>query len=219
MYPASGPFAFFCAAMLVATAWPAEAGAPDLLDLSLEELLMVEVVAGSGLAQALPADAAVVADDIRLRTYRAIADALLNFTRFIEWPDEAGGGDFRICVGERDPFGPELDALATRSVRTRPVRVERRVSRFGACQLVFVPAGAPLPPPSGGMLVVAEDAEALTQGAVIVVGLEGRRIAFDINPQAAARAGLRISYKLLRLARSNSAKPAAKATGPAAEGR
>lgn len=135
------------------------------------------------------------------REYEVKAALLYNFTHFIEWPGE-GSGEFHLCVVGRDPFGADLNALAGRPVRERTIRIERSPASLQSCELVFVPAGAPLPAPAPGMLVVAEDAAALTQGAAIVVAIEGGRMAFDINPDAAARAGLKISYKLQRLARS-----------------
>lgn len=132
--------------------------------------------------------------------YDIKAALLYNFARFIEWPDE-DGSEFRVCIAGRDPFGSALDALTTRAVRERPMRISRPPTLFRDCQLVFVPAGTPLPVPGPGTLVVAEDAAALAQGAAIVLYLDEERVGFDINPEAAARAKLKISYKLLRLAR------------------
>lgn len=133
--------------------------------------------------------------------YEIKAALLYNFTRFIEWPRH-GGGEFRICIVGNAPFGAELEALAGRSVREEPIRVERRPNQLRDCQVVFVSGGAPVPPATPGTLLVAEDAAALAQGAVIGLHLEGERVAFDISTDAANRAGLKISYKLLRLARS-----------------
>lgn len=133
--------------------------------------------------------------------YEIKAALLYNFTRFIEWPRQ-GGGEFRVCLVGNAPFGPELEALASRTVQERPIRVERRPNQLRDCHLVYVSEGAPPPPASPGTLLVAEDAAALTQGAVIGLRLEGERVAFDISTDAANRAGLKISYKLLRLARS-----------------
>jgi hypothetical protein len=214
MHLASGPFALLCFSMFAVGARSAAAAAPELLDLDLEQLLQIEVTANTKHLQTQnrvwPSAAPITAEDAVARRYRSIAEALINFTRFIEWPEEATG-DFRLCVAGPDPFGPELDALATRPVRARPIRIERQADQSGPCQMVFVPAGCPLPPPAIGMLMVAEDADALSQGAAIVVGLDGHRVIFDINRKAASQAGLKISSKLLRLARSSSANHAARA--------
>lgn len=222
MHSVRGAFALLCAATLATGSMLVWAAAPELLELSIEQLLQVEVSAAPKHLQAAgPVPLAVVSaapDPARARAYRAIAEALLNFPRFIEWPGEAAG-DFRICIAGRDPFGPGLDALATHSVRARPIRIERQASDFSACQMVFVPAGTALPTPAVGTLVVAEDAVALSQGAAIVVRLDGTRVVFDIDSRAAARAGLKISSKLLRLARASSTSPADRGAGLAVEGR
>lgn len=132
--------------------------------------------------------------------YDLKAALLYNFTRFIEWPGE-GSGDFRICIAGRDPFGSGLNTLTTRTVREQPIRIERQPGDFRNCQIVFVAAGAPLPQPSPGVLVVADDPAALNRGAAVALGLEGDRVVFDINQEVAARANLKVSYKLQRLAR------------------
>jgi hypothetical protein len=47
-------------------------------------------------------------------------------------------------------------------------------------------------------------------GGMVNFFIEDRRIRFEINPQAAARSGLRISSQLLNLSRIVDAKPTAK---------
>lgn len=198
MQSVTGQFVLICAALLAIGSRQILAAVPEVFDLTLEELLQADVAPAPKRLQANSPIPAVTDSG----GYRAIAEALLNFTRFIEWPPERAGL-LRICLAGSDPFGPQLDAMANRSVaRARAIRIERQVDQYTTCQMVFVPSGNPLPAPAYGVLVVAEDADALSQGAAIVVGQEGARVVFDINPQAAGRAGLRISYKLLRLARS-----------------
>ena len=52
------------------------------------------------------------------------------------------------------------------------------------------------------MLTVGEGAEFLRQGGMVAFVVENRRVRFDINLTAAAKSGLRISSKLLNVARS-----------------
>jgi hypothetical protein len=51
------------------------------------------------------------------------------------------------------------------------------------------------------VLVVAESKKAADAGAEITFVVEDNRVKFDVNDDAAARAGLTISSKLLRVAR------------------
>lgn len=202
MQSVTGPLALICAAVLALGSRQVWAITPGLLEMKLEELLQAEVTPAPKRLQANgpmfpPTGAGSLSNG-----YHAIGEALLNFTRFIEWPAEPAGA-FRICLAGGDPFGPHLDALANRqAVRARAIRIERQADRVTDCQMVFVPSGNLPPPPARGVLVVAEDTDALWQGAAIVVRLEGGRVVFDINAKAASRVGLKISYKLLRLARS-----------------
>ncbi len=53
-----------------------------------------------------------------------------------------------------------------------------------------------------GVLTVGESANFLREGGMISFILENRRVRFDINQSAATKAGLRISSKLLSVARS-----------------
>jgi hypothetical protein len=143
--------------------------------------------------------------------YGIKAAFLLNFMRFVDWPETAfssSDAPREICILGRDPFGRDLtDIMRGEVVQDRSI-VVRRVSQIaaaGACQVVFVSAATN---PSRlrsiqpmGTLIVADDPRFLRDGAMIAFVLEAKRVRFDVNQKAAEMAGLKISSKLLSLAR------------------
>jgi hypothetical protein len=143
--------------------------------------------------------------------YRVKAAFLLNFTKFIEWPapEAPEGAPFSICVLGDDPFGGVLDRMVEgEAVNGRKLAVQR-IGRQqpAACQIVFAgrnekelaPYLAGLGP---GVLTVGEDDQFLRAGGIIAFVIENRRVRFVINQGAAAKASLKISSKLLSVARS-----------------
>jgi hypothetical protein len=146
--------------------------------------------------------------------YEVKAAFLLNFARLIEWPGSAfGGPDTPMCIAVwgSDPFGGALDALVKEeNVSGRPIQT-RRVASAGearGCQILFVPAGqtaafqgarAEL---AGIPLVVVGEQDGFAE-SVGAIGFyeEGGRIRFEVNRRLAEGAGVKLSSRLLRLAR------------------
>jgi len=161
-------------------------------------------------AAAIPAAAA----DHSEREYAIKAAFLYHFAEYVTWlPGAPKGADGALTIGVLgpDPFGATLDEVAaTRSAADRKVAVRR----FGAiegmepCHILFVSAseverlGTLLRRAAeSGALLVADVRGAAGQGAHINFFIENNKVRFEINPAAARRAGLKISSKLLRLAR------------------
>ncbi len=138
---------------------------------------------------------------------------LYNFTRFVEWPAGALGADaapLAICVLGDDARVPVLEAaVRNKTAYGHPLSVRRLDARANpkGCAVLFV--GIADGPRMAGILQSAARAPILTigervqfsrMGGVIAFIREGNRIRFEINLDAADRAGLQISSKLLRLA-------------------
>ena len=168
------------------------------------------------LALALLLLAAVTVPAVTLRgqevtlEYQVKAAYLLNFTRFVDWPQGAfgQGSPFTICVAGRNPFGPALEATlegetaAGRGLTSRVVR-----DAAADCHTLFVPRGVAAAPylrsvRAAPVLTVGETEEFLMQGGMIRFVMDNGRIRFEINQDAATRAQLRISSRLLQLARN-----------------
>ena len=146
--------------------------------------------------------------------YKVKAAFLYNFTKFVEWPDSAfrdPSAPFVVAVLGDDPFGDALDVLKGKTAQGRPIVVRRAASldALGRFHLLFVATSEKSRLES--VLPAAEAMHALTvgdapgfrsQGGIIQLVRDGDRIGFEVNPDASRRAGLKISSKLLGLARA-----------------
>jgi len=139
---------------------------------------------------------------------------LYNFTKFVEWPSDSyrnPGAPLAICVVGTDPFSPSLEGeLRTRTVEGHPVEV-RTLSpndALSVCHMVFVPvteknqaARIVSGLKGSSTLTVGETEGFAVQGGIINLTVEEDKVHFEINPVAAERAGLKISSKLLSMAK------------------
>jgi hypothetical protein len=152
----------------------------------------------------------VAVNDVSLE-YRVKAAYLLNFARFVDWPaNPADTGPITVCVAGTNPFGEVLnETLRDEQVNGRPIRA--RAARGGeGCHILFVPAGVQADEPlknarTQPVLTVGESPDFVRQGGIINFILEEGKVRFEIDPANAERARLRISSRLLRLARPPSA--------------
>jgi hypothetical protein len=116
--------------------------------------------------------------------YQLKAAFLYNFAKFVEWPALTFKTDtdpMRICVLGQNPFGGALrEAVAGKAVLNRSFA-------FGALRPT-------------GILTVGETEGFAAQGGIVNFRLEGGRVRLEINIEAAERAKLRISSKVLSLA-------------------
>ncbi|HEV8317039.1 MAG TPA: YfiR family protein [Vicinamibacterales bacterium] len=140
--------------------------------------------------------------------YRVKAAYLFNFTKFVDWPPGAisEGAPFTICVAGMNPFASALeDTIRGETVAGRSL--QSRVAQGNEpCQVVFVPHDVdPVPILKRArmqpVLTVGESPDFLRQGGIINFVRDGGKVRFEISQEAAARAQLRISSRLLRLAR------------------
>jgi hypothetical protein len=144
--------------------------------------------------------------------YQVRAAFLLNFTKFIEWPHvESAGAESqaRICIMGDDPFGALLDQMADGEVLQERKLVVQRLHQETpkACDVIYFSKGeqqdigSVLSDIGPGVLTVGEGDAFLREGGVIAFVVENRRVRFDINQKAAVKAGLKISSKLMSVAR------------------
>lgn len=138
--------------------------------------------------------------------YRVKAEYLVNLIKYVEWPN-AVLGPLLVCVAGQNPFGTTLDNFVrNETFRGAPVQARVILEPDPACNLVFAPrtsnvlvylrASAGMP-----VLTVGETPRFLEQGGMIRFYPDGANVRFDINRDAAERAGLRINARLLELAR------------------
>jgi hypothetical protein len=139
---------------------------------------------------------------------------LYNFANFVQWPDGAlgaSGAPLKVCVVGADPFGGSLeDAFRNQVVQGRKVQIARgqSLASVGRCHILFLSQSEQGRWPellkelgSAPTLTVADGALLVRQGGMVSFVIEAKRVRFEINRAAAEHAGLRISSKLLALAR------------------
>jgi hypothetical protein len=146
--------------------------------------------------------------------YEVKAAFLFNFVKFVEWPAGAAGRDpesLRVCVIGKDPFGTGLqEVMKGKSFQGRPFEVHHVSSGQEArsCQVLFISSSEQrnvrslLRSLGGASVLTVGDAPGdARQGCVIDFLLEDNRVRFEINVKAANLANLKISAKLLSLAK------------------
>jgi hypothetical protein len=133
---------------------------------------------------------------------------LYNFLLFVEWPAESASDPLTICVaGGRNPFGAVLEeTIRGERVGGRPVTARVIRQPDDGCHVVFVPEGAAAgayirAASARPTLTVGESPGFIGMGGIVNFIREGTNIRFEIDPMTAERAGLRISSRLLQLAR------------------
>jgi hypothetical protein len=149
-----------------------------------------------------------------LTEYEVKAGFLYHFGWFVEWPDATAqerAPTFVIGVLGANPFGAVLDdVMRGKSIRERPVVIQyyRRVEEAVSSHVLFISASEEVRLPailtalSGASVLTVSDVERFTsRGGMIGLRLVAQKVHFDINVQAAERAGLKLSSQLLRLAK------------------
>ena len=155
------------------------------------------------------------AEEESSREYAIKAAFIYNFGRYVQWPAAAfpsNDSPFLIGVLGNDPLGPLLDEIVkTKKIEGRPIVARRFASldQYQPCHILFVASSAPAKEKQAALrivqasqvLLVGEDAGFASQGAAINFYIEHNKVRFEINVEAAERVRVRISSKLLSLAR------------------
>ncbi|MBI3777246.1 MAG: YfiR family protein [Gammaproteobacteria bacterium] len=136
---------------------------------------------------------------------------LYNFIQFVAWPEDAlnTGSKFNLCVLAGEEYGTTLTDLAAGQIDGHEIAVHRFDQFAGTdglnCHLLFISREKFTLVPKDfngerGMLTIGDMPGFLEHGGIInLVEVRGK-IRFQINQQAAQRAGLTMSSKLLDLA-------------------
>jgi hypothetical protein len=148
--------------------------------------------------------------------YEVKAAFLFRFAQFVEWPADTFKGaaePFTYCTIGNDPFHGALErTLNGKTIGQRALRVQHLNSaeKVGECQVLFVGgsgdkkhveemlAGTGTLP----ILTVGEADRFAEDGGAIGFCTEDNKIRFEVNLDAAGKAGLKISAKLLALAKT-----------------
>lgn len=135
-----------------------------------------------------------------------------NFLKFIEWPEGDGNtaAPVRICVVGTDPIRTMLGELSIRKVKDRQIQVEqvKELSGLNTCHVVYVTRSeeAALPQvlqriEEAPVLSASDIPEFARKGGMIGFTTEDNRVKIEINQSSIRHAGLKVSAKLLEIAR------------------
>jgi hypothetical protein len=146
--------------------------------------------------------------------YQLKAAFLFNFAKFIDWPTTSfpnPQSPFVVCILGPDPFGHAIDeVLKGKTIADRPVAIVRikTIAQVRQCHMVFISQSESfhladiVQALHGSSVLLVGEADGFAEaGGTIQFALENNHVRFLINPDAAARAGLKVSSKLLSLAR------------------
>jgi hypothetical protein len=136
------------------------------------------------------------------------ADYLVKFAKYVTWPKASG--DLNLCVIGPDPFGAALDKkIAGETVKKRQLVAKRLNAKANIedCDILFfsnklskTEMKTILARAEKGILTVSDIADfSANNGMIEFFNAEGK-LRFEINNNAAQKAGLRLSSNLLKLA-------------------
>jgi len=151
--------------------------------------------------------------------YKIKAGYLLKFASFVEWPTNAFTSPTTpIILGVlgKDPFGADLEStIGGKCVESRPLQIRRLAEGddLTGCHILFISSSERkrLPQILNGLkdscaLTVSEFEEFTQSGGIINFVRQENTIRFEINVEAARGAGLKLSSKLLQVAKLSEAR-------------
>jgi hypothetical protein len=186
-------------------------------------LVVALIVALAPFSSRAPAADGALPSDIE---YQIKASFVYTVAKFVEWPvgsfASASAPMTLGIVGSGDVSDEIAGALRGKRVHDRDLIV-RRIAEPGRpcdCQILYVVGSSPEAVPvlsdrgaSAGVLTVGESPEFAARGGILELAMQESMVQFEVNIDAAQRAGLVISSKILRLGR------VIKGAQPANEGR
>jgi hypothetical protein len=155
----------------------------------------------------------ISAQEQKAGEYQVKALFLYNFMNFVDWPADSSihsSPTINVCVIGEDPLNNALDDIRDKTVKDKKlaIRYYRPYDEPKGCHLIFIPAAGKRhlahilkSVREANVLTVGDTEESARQGAIIGFYIEQKKVRFAINIEAARRAGLRISAKLLKLAK------------------
>ena len=147
--------------------------------------------------------------------YQVKAAFLFHFAQFVEWPPQAFKSEaspLTYCTLGEDPFQGGLDeSLSGKMIGTRAIRVQhlKEAQDIPDCQVLFIGpmekkrmSNVLAAVKRAPVLTVSDSEHFVNGGGVIGFCLEAKKVRFEINLRAATEANLKISAKLLSLAKT-----------------
>ena len=132
---------------------------------------------------------------------------VFHVLKFVDWP-QAGNEPLRLCVTGTDAVAQLLTELSGKQIKDRSLRVDTDPgSDLFTCNALFIGRSERrwhdiLGRLRGSILTISDVDGFAAAGGIVGFFSDSGRIKLDINPDAARQANLKISAKLLELART-----------------
>lgn len=146
----------------------------------------------------------------KLNEQTAKALFVYNFTKYIEWPIEKREDKFIIGIyGHSNILSELMNITYNKSVSNKQISIEliNDPEKVSLCNVIYIPDAYVSElktiikkSKSNGVLIITESVDACTKGAAINIIKKNSRMIFELNPDAAKEANLKISDQLLSLA-------------------
>jgi hypothetical protein len=162
----------------------------------------------------------LTAQSVPTGEYEVKAAFLFHFAQFVDWPDGTfpeADSPLVYCTIGADPFHGALEAsLMGKKMGGHgfQVRHARQMNEIQGCHVLFIGEGEKGQLPSvlanmkgSPVLTVGESERFVKDGGMIGFCLEENKVRFEINLESAEKAQLRISAKLLALAKTVIGRP------------
>lgn len=159
-------------------------------------MLLLLFLSGNGVHAQRPAE------------YEVKAAFIYNFAKFVEWQKPAD--ELPLCIIGNDPFGAAMKNVEGKIAGGKRIVVRRikSLEELKRCQMLFISSSEKnkLDDITGlardiGILTISDTESFAEKGVVINLYIEEDKVRFEINIDAAADARLKISSRLLSLAR------------------
>ncbi len=147
------------------------------------------------------------------REYDIKAAYLFNFAKFVEWPSAVfadTSSPLILCILGKDPFNASLDSIKGKTVRKRELFIKRvtRIEDINECHMLFISKSEEkhlseiFKKINDMHILTVADLEGFAhRGGMINLITVRNKVHFEINVDAARRAELKISSKLLKLSK------------------
>jgi hypothetical protein len=142
--------------------------------------------------------------------YNLKAAFIYNFTRYIDWKNDADENEFIIGIIGNSPINDPLgEIVKTETVDNKKIIIKRfnKPADISFCHILFISQNAAaglediLAKTTGkGMLVISEQDGYAELGTAINFVIINRKLKFEANVKAINSAGLTASSQLLKLA-------------------
>lgn len=140
---------------------------------------------------------------------------IFNFAKFVEWPASSfeTDGSFNLCIAGQDKVEAALKLLEQREVQSHVLKIialndDISQIKHKTCHILFIARSEKnrqvqwlSAVEQQPILTVADNLDLVKQGGMISLYLEAQRVQFVVNQSGTQNNGLKLSARMLQLAR------------------